>query len=65
MHSSNGNGYTLIIISYGLRLKPMNDKLFIRLSQIIFLTLPTLHPDRDSKGQSPQPIWTDLNTDSK
>ena len=54
MHSSNGNGYTLIIISCGLRLEPKNDKLFIRLSQEVFITLLISHPNGDSKGQSPQ-----------
>lgn len=56
MHSSNGDGYTLIIISYGLSLEPKNDKVFIRLSQAVFITLPILHPNGDSKGQSPQLI---------
>ena len=39
MHSSNGDGYTLIIISYGLSVEPKNDKVFIRLSQAVFIKL--------------------------
>ena len=54
MYSSNGDGYTLIIISYGLRVEPKNDKVFIRLSQVVFITLPIFHFNGDSKGQSPQ-----------
>lgn len=56
MHSSNGNGYTFMIISYGLKLESKNDKLFIRLSQAVFIILPVLNPNVESMGQSPQLI---------
>lgn len=53
MRSSNGNGYTFMIISYGLRLESKNDKFFIR-SQAVFIILTIVNPNVESMGQSPQ-----------
>lgn len=53
MHSSNGNGYTFIIMSCGLRSEPKNDKLCIWLSWDALIILPPLHPHGEFMGQSP------------
>ena len=67
MHSSNGKGYTFIIISYDLRLEPKTDKLFIRLSWDVFIILLMLYPNREFVGQRPQLMWQILawNRNSK
>lgn len=36
---------------YDLRLEPNNDKIFIRLSLELFIILPILHSNRESKGK--------------
>jgi len=64
MHSSNGNRYTFIIISYGLRLEPKYDRLFVRLSWEVFYNITFSHFNVECKGQSPQ-LMTDFNIDSK